>query len=310
MAIEGKTKDNSKARDDIAMICRRPELAIDELTRKYPKACLSQGYLCSICDHLVLDVDWLVKPGIYSGLPCACSDSLKPMTLDTSPSDVGIRDKGVGFAPFSSPNKGSGGASVAYDGFSKVNKKKRFRSANVGKEDDPALLAAGDKEVRQSGLSLVDHTSRSSHGQDINDRGLSERHKSPEVNYLVKRKDAKAPMKRFKNIVEKTPSQSANVGKKDDVALHNQVTKTFVETSGYTDQAPMRRFRHTVEKAPLNLDGEYQLNLDSAYKLNLDSVLLLNLDSALPLNQDGFKLNLDVMFDPFLSIGLERCCIS
>ncbi|XP_074356714.1 uncharacterized protein LOC141696477 [Apium graveolens] len=41
MAIEGKTKDNSKARDDIAMICRRPELAIDELTRKYPKACYS-----------------------------------------------------------------------------------------------------------------------------------------------------------------------------------------------------------------------------------------------------------------------------
>ena len=41
MAIEGKTKDNSKARDDIAMICRRPELAYDELTGKYPKACYS-----------------------------------------------------------------------------------------------------------------------------------------------------------------------------------------------------------------------------------------------------------------------------
>nr|XP_017219141.1 PREDICTED: uncharacterized protein LOC108196387 isoform X2 [Daucus carota subsp. sativus] len=41
MAIEGKTKDNAKARADIALLCRRPELAIDESTRKYPKACYS-----------------------------------------------------------------------------------------------------------------------------------------------------------------------------------------------------------------------------------------------------------------------------
>ncbi|WOG84325.1 hypothetical protein DCAR_0103508 [Daucus carota subsp. sativus] len=41
MAIEGKTKDNAKARADIALICRRPELAINESTQKYPKACYS-----------------------------------------------------------------------------------------------------------------------------------------------------------------------------------------------------------------------------------------------------------------------------
>lgn len=41
MAIEGKTKDNTKAIDDIANICRRPESAYDELTRKYPKVCYS-----------------------------------------------------------------------------------------------------------------------------------------------------------------------------------------------------------------------------------------------------------------------------
>ncbi|KAF1001805.1 hypothetical protein AG4045_023901 [Apium graveolens] len=49
---------------------------------------------------------------------------------------------------------------------------KRFRSANVGKEDDPALLAAGDKEVRQAGT------------------------------------DEEAPMRRFRHTVEKAPSQS------------------------------------------------------------------------------------------------------
>ena len=41
MAIEGKTKDNAKARADIAVICQRPELAFDESTGKYPKACYS-----------------------------------------------------------------------------------------------------------------------------------------------------------------------------------------------------------------------------------------------------------------------------
>ena len=41
MAIKGKTKDNAKARADIALICRRPELAFDESTQRYPKACYS-----------------------------------------------------------------------------------------------------------------------------------------------------------------------------------------------------------------------------------------------------------------------------
>lgn len=52
------------------------------------------------------------------------------------------------------------------------------------------LLVAGDKEVRQVGLSPVDHASRSSLGQDVNDRGSSKQ-KSPVVNDLVKGKDAK-----------------------------------------------------------------------------------------------------------------------
>lgn len=55
------------------------------------------------------------------------------------------------------------------------------------------LLVAGDKEVRQTGFSPVDHASRSSPGQDINDRGSSKQ-KSPVVNDLLKKKDAKVDL--------------------------------------------------------------------------------------------------------------------
>ena len=38
MNIEGKTKDNAKARADMMEICRRPELEQSVLTGKFPKA--------------------------------------------------------------------------------------------------------------------------------------------------------------------------------------------------------------------------------------------------------------------------------
>ena len=39
MQVEGKTKDNEKAREDLKVLCRRPELERNEATRKFPKAC-------------------------------------------------------------------------------------------------------------------------------------------------------------------------------------------------------------------------------------------------------------------------------
>ena len=39
MDIEGKTKDNEKAREDMKKLCRRHELEKDEATGKFPKAC-------------------------------------------------------------------------------------------------------------------------------------------------------------------------------------------------------------------------------------------------------------------------------
>ncbi|GKG06017.1 hypothetical protein Tco_0326103, partial [Tanacetum coccineum] len=41
--IEGKTKDNAKARDDVKIYCKRKELEKNESTGKYPKACYSLG---------------------------------------------------------------------------------------------------------------------------------------------------------------------------------------------------------------------------------------------------------------------------
>ena len=37
--IEGKTKDNEKAREDMKRLCRRHESERDEATCKFPKAC-------------------------------------------------------------------------------------------------------------------------------------------------------------------------------------------------------------------------------------------------------------------------------
>ncbi|GJW30490.1 hypothetical protein Tco_0047365 [Tanacetum coccineum] len=43
MDIEGKTKDNAKARDDVKIYCKRKELEKNESTGKYPKTCYSLG---------------------------------------------------------------------------------------------------------------------------------------------------------------------------------------------------------------------------------------------------------------------------
>ncbi|XP_065878103.1 uncharacterized protein [Euphorbia lathyris] len=52
MNIEGKTKDNAKARKDVALFCKRHELAMDPITNKYPKACytLTQIQKEAVCD--------------------------------------------------------------------------------------------------------------------------------------------------------------------------------------------------------------------------------------------------------------------
>ncbi|XP_059306394.1 uncharacterized protein LOC132057810 [Lycium ferocissimum] len=39
MNVKGKTKDNTKSRADLKVLCHRPELHRDERTRKYPKSC-------------------------------------------------------------------------------------------------------------------------------------------------------------------------------------------------------------------------------------------------------------------------------
>nr|GEZ42574.1 hypothetical protein [Tanacetum cinerariifolium] len=43
MDIEGKTKDNAKARDDVKIYCKRKELEKNESTGKYPKSCYTLG---------------------------------------------------------------------------------------------------------------------------------------------------------------------------------------------------------------------------------------------------------------------------
>ena len=42
MQVEEKTKDNEKAREDLKVLCRRPELEKNEATRKFPKACYTR----------------------------------------------------------------------------------------------------------------------------------------------------------------------------------------------------------------------------------------------------------------------------
>ena len=43
MNVEGRTKDNAKARDDVKLYCRRPELERDERIGRYQKTCYSLG---------------------------------------------------------------------------------------------------------------------------------------------------------------------------------------------------------------------------------------------------------------------------
>ena len=57
MQVEGKTKDNENAREDLKVLCRRPELEKNEATRKFPKACytldkLSKQMLCEWVKNL------------------------------------------------------------------------------------------------------------------------------------------------------------------------------------------------------------------------------------------------------------------
>ena len=43
MHVEGKMKDNARAREDIKIYYRRKELEKNESTSKYPKACYNLG---------------------------------------------------------------------------------------------------------------------------------------------------------------------------------------------------------------------------------------------------------------------------
>ncbi|GJX79094.1 hypothetical protein Tco_0327243 [Tanacetum coccineum] len=56
MDIEGKTKDNAKARDELKIYCKRKELEKNESTRKYPKACYSLGK-----EEKKVVCDWVAK---------------------------------------------------------------------------------------------------------------------------------------------------------------------------------------------------------------------------------------------------------
>ena len=54
MSVEGKTKDNAKSRADLNVICDRPELEMDQVTGRYPKACytLDKQSKQVLCDWL------------------------------------------------------------------------------------------------------------------------------------------------------------------------------------------------------------------------------------------------------------------
>ncbi|XP_058000739.1 uncharacterized protein LOC131178813 [Hevea brasiliensis] len=58
MNIEGKTKDNAKAREDITQLCRRKELEKDVRIGKYPKACytLDKQQKQKLCEWRLLPI--------------------------------------------------------------------------------------------------------------------------------------------------------------------------------------------------------------------------------------------------------------
>ncbi|GJX62489.1 hypothetical protein Tco_0295389 [Tanacetum coccineum] len=75
MDIEGKTKDNAKARDDVKIYCKRKELEKNESTGKYPKACYSLGK-----DEKKVVCDWVSKlkfPDGYVSNMARCVDMKK-----------------------------------------------------------------------------------------------------------------------------------------------------------------------------------------------------------------------------------------
>nr|GEV83499.1 hypothetical protein [Tanacetum cinerariifolium] len=72
MDIEGKTKDNAKARDDVKIYCKRKELEKNESTRKYPKSCYTFGK-----DEKKVVCDWVSKLKFPDGKSWrACSISM------------------------------------------------------------------------------------------------------------------------------------------------------------------------------------------------------------------------------------------
>ena len=75
MQVEGKTKDNEKAREDLKVLCRRPELEKNEATRKFPKACYtldkpSKQILCEWVKNLKF-------PDGYASNMARCVDTRK-----------------------------------------------------------------------------------------------------------------------------------------------------------------------------------------------------------------------------------------
>lgn len=75
MDIEGKTKDNPKAREDVRIYCNCMELEKNESTGKYPKACYSLGK-----EEKKVVCDWVVKlkfPDGYVSNMARCVDMKK-----------------------------------------------------------------------------------------------------------------------------------------------------------------------------------------------------------------------------------------
>nr|GEX69802.1 hypothetical protein [Tanacetum cinerariifolium] len=75
MDIEGKTKDNAKARDDVKIYCKRKELEKNELTEKYLKSCYTLGK-----DEKKVICDWVSKikfPDGYVSNMARCVDMKK-----------------------------------------------------------------------------------------------------------------------------------------------------------------------------------------------------------------------------------------
>ncbi|KAL8090291.1 hypothetical protein AgCh_039676 [Apium graveolens] len=242
MAIEGKTKDNSKARADIVIICRRPELEIDVVTRKYPKSCYSLDKKkkakaqnpSRVPNEYLLDISFRPLRSVKS-VPIYYVNGYKFHTLE-----YGV-DRGVAIEVTQSTGK------LTSDEDEKI--ESLLDGLNLGMDwfwyimvvvvvvvplttekcpDDKGVgdKAVGDKVV---GFSQFASPKKCSGATSDGEDG-------------------------FAKIVNKRKCvPSTGFGKEDGINRNSQGTKTTIEKAGYPNQARMRRFGNNVDNVPTQI---------------------------------------------------------